>query len=150
MLWLLVTLGLMSCLGSESETLTVREPVVGKILAGETLKFKLALPKGQRTSVTLIPLDGDVDLFVLLPPITSINQTPFKSTNVALQVERVILPAQPKETEAAVCVVGVTETQFVLRSVGRNTNSPLSLQRLPSPTLNGRKSLFPRAQSWGR
>lgn len=81
MLWLLVTLGLMSCLGSESETLTVREPVVGKILAGETLKFKLALPKGQRTSVTLMPLDGDADLFVLLPPITSINQTPFKSTD---------------------------------------------------------------------
>jgi len=114
MLWLLVTLGLMSCLGSEGETLTVREPVVGKISAGETLKFRLTLPKGQRTSVTLMPLDGDADLFVLLPPITSINQTPFKSTNVALQVERVILPAQPKETEAAVCVVGVTETQFVL------------------------------------
>jgi hypothetical protein len=68
MLWLLVTLGLMSCLGSESEILTVREPVVGKISAGETLKFKLTLPKGQRTSVTLMPLDGDADLFVLLPP----------------------------------------------------------------------------------
>jgi hypothetical protein len=114
MLWLLVTLGLMSCLGSESEILTVREPVVGKISAGETLKFKLTLPKGQRTSVTLIPLDGDADLFVLLPPTTPISQTPFKSTNVALQVERVILPAQPKETEAIVCVVGATETQFVL------------------------------------
>jgi len=114
MVWLLVTLGLIWGLSSEPENLTAHKPIVGKVSAGETLKFKLTLPKGQRTSVTLMPLDGDADLFVLLPPSASISQTPFKSTNVALQVERVILPAQTKETEAIVCVVGATETQFVL------------------------------------
>jgi len=114
MVWLLVTLGLIWGLSGEPENLTEHKLIVGKVSAGETLKFKLTLPKSQRTSVTLMPLDGDADLFVLLPPTTSISQTPFKSKNVALQVERVILPAQPKEAEAVACVVGATETRFVL------------------------------------
>lgn len=95
-------------------TLKPDEPIVGKVAAGENLRFRLTIPAGQRATVTLIPLDGDADLFVSLPPETPASKTPFKSVNPALQIERIMLPRQTKQTEARVLVSGVTETQFVL------------------------------------
>lgn len=98
----------------EPFALTPQEPVVGKVAAGETLKFRLTVPAGQRAALTLVPLDGDADLVVTLPPRTSASKSPLKSANPALQIERVALPSQPKQVDAEVSVIGVTETQFVL------------------------------------
>ncbi|MFN3420891.1 MAG: hypothetical protein ACK40X_04100 [Armatimonadota bacterium] len=99
---------------SELPTLKPNEPIVGKVGAGENLRFRLTIPAGRRAIVTLIPLDGDADLFVSLPRETPTSKTPFKSVNPALQIERIMLPRQTKQTEATVLVSGVTETQFVL------------------------------------
>ncbi|MGQ9463079.1 MAG: hypothetical protein ACUVTP_09005 [Candidatus Fervidibacter sp.] len=114
MLWLIVALMLTLNPNEGAQALTENEPIIGKVDANATTKFRLLVPAGRRGVVTLVPLDGDADLFVLPTPNTSILQTPFKSTNPSLQVERVILPARQKETQATVCVVGLTETQFVL------------------------------------
>lgn len=98
----------------ELPALKPNEPIVGKVAANENLRFRLTIPAGQRATVTLIPLDGDADLFISLPPETPASKTPFKSVNPALQIERIMLPRQTKQTEATVLVAGVTETQFVL------------------------------------
>lgn len=114
MLWLIAALVLALNPSEGAQVLTENEPIIGKVGANAKLKFRLLVPAGQRGVVTLIPLDGDADLFVLPAPDTSILQTPFKSTNPSLQVERVILPVRQKETQVTVCVAGLTETQFVL------------------------------------
>lgn len=90
------------------------EPVVSKVSAGETLKFRLAIPSGQRSIVTLIPLNGDADLSVSLTSEIPASRTPFKSVNPALQIERIVLPKQVNQTEVEISVCGATETQFVL------------------------------------
>jgi len=95
-------------------TLKPNEPVMGKVAAGESLKFRITVPAGQRSIVTLFPLDGDADLFVSLPSKTPAEKTPFKSTNPALQTECVMLPKQLKQTQLEVSVLGITETRFVL------------------------------------
>ncbi len=116
--WVVVLVGLLTltqaAYAGEPQTLTSEEPVVQKVRAKETLQFRLSVPPQQRGIVTLVPLDGDADLFVLLPPETLPTKTPYKSTNVALQTEQVLLPRQAKETEAIVQVVGITDTRFLL------------------------------------
>ncbi len=99
---------------AELPVLKPYEPAVGKVAKGEVLKFRLTVPSGQRASVMLLPLEGDADLFVSLPPEISMGETPFKSVNPALQVERILLPKQKKTAEATVFVSGKSETQFVL------------------------------------
>lgn len=111
MIWVIMVTLMVLC---DLLALKLDEPIVGKVAAGENLRFRLTIPAGQRAIVTLIPLDGDADLFVSLPPETPASKTPFKSVNPALQIERIMLPRQTKQTEGTVLVSGVTETQFVL------------------------------------
>lgn len=114
MRWIWVVTALMVTGAWAQEPLTPEEPIVGKVQAGETVQYRLAIPVGRRGFVMLLPLDGDADLFVLLPPTTPLEKTPLKSTNVALQMERVMLPAQRQESEGVIVVQGVMETRFFL------------------------------------
>lgn len=111
MVWLLAAI---LTVAEDLPVLKPSEPIVGKVGAGENLKFRLVVPEGYRASVTLVPLDGDADLFVSCHLKNPSNKTTFKSANPALQVERVVLPRQGNQVEAVVSVSGVTETQFVL------------------------------------
>ncbi|MCS7192893.1 MAG: hypothetical protein NZ937_07930 [Armatimonadetes bacterium] len=110
MVWILTALTILADL----PLLTPDEPIVSKVNAGEILMFRLNVPSGQRTMVTLLPLDGDVDLFISLPAEIPISKTPFKSINPALHIEQVALPKQMKQAEAIVSVFGATESKFVL------------------------------------
>lgn len=111
MLWMLVAT-LMAL--SDLPTLKSDKPFLGKVAAGENLKFHLTIPSGRRAIVTLIPLNGDADLSVSLISEIPASKTLFKSASPALQIERLMLPRQVKQTEAEISISGVTETQFVL------------------------------------
>ncbi|MCS7264357.1 MAG: hypothetical protein NZ805_05955 [Armatimonadetes bacterium] len=111
MIWMLTVFAIVF---TDLPVLMPNEPVIGKVGAGETLKFRLTIPQGQRAMVTLLPLDGDADLFVSLPAEVPISKTPFKSNNPALHVERVALPKQVNQEEGIVSVFGATESKFVL------------------------------------
>ncbi len=114
MRWLWVVTALAVTGAWTQEPLTTEEPIVGKVQAGETVQYRLTVPAGKRGFVTLLPLDGDADLFVLLPPTMPLEKTPLKSVGVALQMERVVLPAQKQDSEAVIVVRGVTATRFFL------------------------------------
>ncbi len=164
MRWVVVLVGLLSLTQaahvSEPQTLTSEEPVIQKVRAKETLQFRLLVPPQQRGIVTLVPLDGDADLFVLLPPETPPAKTPYKSTNVALQTEQVLLPRKAKETEAIVQVVGITDTRFLLivqwtaLAFVTTPEKPLLVGlrwqevRLSNDTLLGALAVINRANSW--
>lgn len=94
--------------------LVPENPVLARVQGGELQRYRLPVPSGQRGFVTLVPLDGDADVFILLPPEMSLAKTPLKSVSAALQPERVVVPAQKQAADAVVVVKGITPTRFLL------------------------------------
>ncbi len=94
--------------------LTPQTPILAEVKAGERVTFRLPCPSGQRGIVTLTPLDGDADLFLLPSPETPLERATQKSAGIALQTERLVLPALKEPTEKWVAVKSVTPTRFLL------------------------------------
>jgi len=92
--------------------LTPQTPILAEVKAGERVTFRLPCPSGQRGIVTLTPLDGDADLFLLPSPETPLERATQKSAGIALQTERLVLPALKEPTEKWVAVKSVTPTRF--------------------------------------
>ncbi|MFA0731422.1 MAG: hypothetical protein LKKZDAJK_001194 [Candidatus Fervidibacter sp.] len=94
--------------------LTPKTPILAEVRAGERVTFRLPCPSGQRGIVTLTPLDGDADLFLLPSLETPLERATQKSAGIALQAERLVLSALKEPTEKWVAVKGVTPTRFLL------------------------------------
>lgn len=103
------------CGHTHAQELSQAQPVFsGELSAGSMMQVKLHLTSGKRTYLTLIPIDGDADLFVLLSPDETVENAKFKSTSPALETERIMLPAQQRDCDAIAVVRAETQTRFVL------------------------------------
>ncbi|MCS7254375.1 MAG: hypothetical protein NZ781_10210, partial [Armatimonadetes bacterium] len=88
--------------------------MLGELDTGSNMRVTLKLLSGKRTYVTLIPVEGDADLFVLLSPDETPETAKFKSVSPALETERLMLPMQRQDCDATVVVQAATRTRFVL------------------------------------
>lgn len=98
-----------------SQELSPAQPaIVGELNAGSNMQVTLKLLSGRRTYVTLTPIEGDADLFVLLSQDETPETAKFKSISPALETERLMLPMQRQDGDANVVVQAVTQTRFLL------------------------------------
>lgn len=98
-----------------SQELSLAQPaMIGELNAGSSMQVTLKLLSGRRTYVTLTPIDGDADLFVLLSRDESPETAKFKSASPALETERLMLPVQRQDCDATIVVRAATQTRFLL------------------------------------
>jgi hypothetical protein len=118
------------CGHTHAQELSQAQPVFsGELSAGSTMQVKLHLTSGKRTYLTLIPIDGDADLFVLLSPDETVENAKFKSTSPALETERIMLPAQQRDCDAIAVVRAETQTRFVLFATWVSSQLTLTPQK---------------------